>query len=147
MQMKAAENVKVYETSNADGVNWVDAGYVTAVKDQGQCGSCWSFSATGGLEGAYVMAGNALTSFSEEQLVECAGLKYGNMACYGGWYYSAWDYLMDAEAETESDYPYTSGSGGWSTCEYDSSKGVTNVASYAAVTPNQPDQLKAALNN
>jgi len=69
------------------------------------------------------------------------------MACYGGWYYSAWDYLKDHEAMTEADYPYTSGNGGWSTCEYESSKGVTNVASYAAVTANSPDQLKAALNN
>jgi len=74
MQRQAPEIVKIYETSNADSVNWVTDGYVTDVKDQGQCGSCWSFSATGGLEGAYVMAGNKLTSFSEEQLVECAGL-------------------------------------------------------------------------
>ena len=65
-------------TTNAVGdsmtVDWVTAGAVTPIKDQGQCGSCWSFSATGGLEGAYQIAGNALTSFSEEQLVECAGL-------------------------------------------------------------------------
>ena len=69
------------------------------------------------------------------------------MACYGGWYYSAWDYLETNEAMTETDYPYTSGNGGWSTCEYNSSKGVTNVRSYAAVKTNDPDELKAALNN
>jgi len=68
------------------------------------------------------------------------------LACYGGWYYSAWDYLKTHEAETEQDYPYTSGNGGWSSCEYESSKGITSVVSYAAVTPNDPDQLKAALN-
>jgi len=148
MKRNKPESYKTYDTTGLpDSVNWVDAGAVTPVKDQGQCGSCWSFSATGGLEGAYFVAGNTLTSFSEEQLVECAGLAYGNMACYGGWYYSAWDYFKTHEAETEGDYPYTSGNGGWSTCEYDSSKGVTNVSSYAAVTSNDPDSLKAALVN
>jgi C1A family cysteine protease len=145
MPRQAPKDVKIYPAPNGDSKNWVDDGAVTPVKDQGQCGSCWSFSATGGLEGAYFVAGNTLTSFSEEQLVECAGLAYGNMACYGGWYYSAWDYLKSNEAMTEDDYPYTSGNGGWSTCEYDSSVGVTNVKSYAAVTSNDPDQLAAAI--
>jgi C1A family cysteine protease len=148
--MPAAElkNMKTFNTSNAaDEVNWVDAGAVTPVKDQGGCGSCWAFSAVAGLEGAYVVDGAGdLTSFSEQQLVECAGYSYGNMACYGGWYYQAWDYLKANKEELESDYPYTSGTTGvWSQCSYDSSLGVVNVASYAAVTPNDPDQLKAAI--
>merc|ERR1711957_794278 len=55
----------------ADSVNWVTAGAVTAVKDQGQCGSCWSFSTTGTVEGSYQINGNPLTAFSEEELVQC----------------------------------------------------------------------------
>ena len=67
-------------------VNWVEAGAVTPVKDQGECGSCWAFSSTGSLEGAHFVATGELLSFSEQQLVDCASILqgYGNLGCYGG---------------------------------------------------------------
>merc|ERR1739846_127827 len=90
--------------------NWVEDGAVTPVKDQGQCGSCWAFSTTGSLEGAHFVATGELLSFSEQQLVDCAGIKYGNMGCNGGLQDNAYKYYEAGfNAYEETDYPYTSG--------------------------------------
>jgi len=67
------------------GVNWVTAGAVAPVKDQGQCGSCWAFSSVSVLESAYHISAHktgTVTQFSEQQLVDCVKSCYG---CSGGW--------------------------------------------------------------
>ena len=81
-------------------------GVVTPVKNQGQCGSCWSFSATGAMECDYAIAHGILTSLSEQQLVDCSGA-YGNDGCNGGWYYDAWNHVAKEGVCTESSYSYT----------------------------------------
>ena len=66
-------------------VNWTASGAVTPVKDQGKCGSCWSFSSTGAIEGAWFRKYNKLVSLSEQNLIDCSSNRlYGNSACNGG---------------------------------------------------------------
>merc|ERR1712193_475036 len=102
-------NATMYVPTNdaiPNAVDWRTAGMVTPVKNQGQCGSCYSFSATGALEGAWKKAKGSLPSLSEQEIVDCSG-RYGNYGCQGGWYQSSWRYLRDAGGdESESAYPY-----------------------------------------
>ena len=138
--------VVVFDESNAaDEVNWVTLGGVSAVKDQGQCGSCWSFSTTGAMEGAHFIATGELLSFSEQQLVDCASTL--NMGCNGGNPLWAYRYLKKHDAELETVYPYVSGTTKTAgTCAYDESSATSvKVQSSASVTQSDQAQMKAAL--
>jgi hypothetical protein len=83
-------------------------GAVSAVKDQGHCGSCWSFSSTGGIEGLCKITTGVLKSFSEQQLVDCVTL---NSGCHGGQMRRALLYVKDNGILQESEYPYTAAQG------------------------------------
>jgi C1A family cysteine protease len=106
-------------------VDWEVAGAVTGPKDQGSCGSCWSFSTTGSLEGAYYIKYGTLKSFSEQELVSCDDV---DLACNGGWMDDAFTWVTaNGGLATEADYPYTSGGGKVPAC----SKAATNDAKVA----------------
>ncbi|KAH8075020.1 transferase [Aureococcus anophagefferens] len=93
----------------ASDVDWVASGAVTGVKNQGQCGSCWSFSTTGALEGAFEIAGNTLTSLSEQNLVDCDTTDSG---CNGGLMDNAFKWIQsNGGICSEADYAYTAAKG------------------------------------
>ena len=141
----ASEGFK-YADSVADGaVDWREKGAVTDVKNQGQCGSCWSFSTTGAVEGVNAIASGKLVSLSEQQLVSCDHAH--DMGCNGGLMDFAFQYIMDNKGlDSEKDYPYTSGTGSSGTCKKDKeSKHVSTIDGFEDVPANDEDALKKAL--
>jgi len=142
--MVAEENKTVIldESDLADAVNWVEKGAVTKVKNQGQCGSCWSFSTTGSMEGAHQIKTGELLSLSEQNLVDCSWL---NLGCNGGMMDRAFLYAMWHPLMLEADYPYVAKSGGLFGCKYDKAKGKVGVTTYHDVKHMETNQLKAAL--
>merc|ERR1712072_1214013 len=88
------------EISVAASVNWVTKGAVQKVKDQGQFGSCWAFSAVASAESAKFLTVGVLGDFSESQLVDCSG-SYGNQGCNGGLMDNAFNYYKANKICTE----------------------------------------------
>jgi len=127
----------------ADAKDWVADGAVTPVKDQARCGSCWAFSTTGSVEGAYQIATGTLKSFSEQQLVSCD--HNGDQGCSGGLMDNAFEYIEKNGISLEEEYPYTSGGGVTGTCDTSKVKPVATVTGFKDVPSKDETALKDAI--
>jgi len=139
--LRVRQPVVLSEENLSASVNWVTAGAVAAVKDQGQCGSCWAFSAVCAIESANYLQKkmSSVPTYSEQQLVDCGGAT-GNQGCNGGLMDNAFRYVETNKLQTEDDYPYRARDG---TCKHGT--GVGSVSGLTDVTSGSPSQLKAAL--
>jgi len=134
-------NVKHFENAaTPDSVDYRKEGRVTPVKDQGMCGSCWAFSATGGMEGMWAKKHGYLVSMSEQQLVDCTDSQLRE-GCNGGRYIKGWDYVAKHGAMSESSYPYEAQDG---TCRFDDAHVVAHVHGHVRVSSNE-SSIEAAL--
>ena len=112
-------------------VDWTDV-YISGVRSQGYCGSCWAFATAGQVQADNArIFGGSIQTYSPEQMVQCS-TEQGNNGCDGGDYAGSYEYLLSHNFETDNYYPYTSYNGiTGGPCAYDASKGHVK-----ALTPN-----------
>jgi cathepsin L len=122
-----------------DSVDWRGQGVVNAIQDQGQCGSCWAFSAIQSIESLYAIAHSGqLYKLSEQNIVDCV---VDDDGCDGGWMDDAFDYVINSQngkVNLLSDYPYTARDGN---CRYNSATAVLVLAGYIDVKEGSEDDL------
>jgi C1A family cysteine protease len=134
-------NEQILQASAPASIDWRSKMAVTPIKNQGTCGSCWSFAAVGALEGLYAIKTGVLKTFSEQQLVDCAG-SYGTYACNGGTLTAAFKYTRDYGVILGTSYPYKGVKG---TCGYKVANAVFRNTGWVAVPKNDQVQLAAAV--
>ncbi|EAR96137.1 papain family cysteine protease (macronuclear) [Tetrahymena thermophila SB210] len=145
-QQSSSSNTSLTTSSStvAASVDWRTKGAVSPVKNQGDCGACWAFSATGSMESFHYIKSHVLSSFSEQQLVDCVvqANGYYSHGCNGGSFYQALLYASKIGMESESSYPYT---GVWGTCKVSSTNNGYKPISFVQIGQNT-QALQAALN-
>ncbi|XP_036969326.1 procathepsin L isoform X2 [Acanthopagrus latus] len=127
---------------DAKAVDYSKMGFVTEVKDQGYCGSCWAFSTTGAIEGQMYKKTGQLISLSEQNLVDCSK-SYGTYGCNGAWMANAYDYVVNNGLQATSTYPYTSVD--TQPCYYDSSLAVAHIRDYRFIAKGDEQALADAV--
>ncbi|TVT99654.1 hypothetical protein EJB05_27969 [Eragrostis curvula] len=123
-------------------VDWRQKGAVTGIKNQGQCGCCWAFSAVAAIEGLYQITSGQLASLSEQQLLDCS-TNGNNNGCSGGVMNDAFQYIVDnGGITTEEAYPYTEQQG---MCQ--SVQPAVTISGYQNVPAEDENALAAAVAN
>jgi len=136
------ESHRCLTTSLPTSIDWRDKNAVNSVKDQGQCGSCWTFSATAAMETAWYFHSKSLLSLSEQLCVDC--VNHGANTCdIGGEMHDCYlQVISEGGDELESVYPYTATSGGG--CLFDRTQIVATMSSYRNITVGDENDLKSA---
>ncbi|KAL3744659.1 hypothetical protein ACJRO7_013860 [Eucalyptus globulus] len=135
-------NHKLTDEALPEMKDWREKGIVSPIKDQGHCGSCWTFSTTGALEAAYHQAFGKQISLSEQQLVDCAGA-FNNFGCSGGLPSQAFEYVKyNGGLDTEEGYPYTAVDG---SCKFSADNVGVQVLDSVNITLGAEDELKHAV--
>lgn len=127
--------------ATVDTVDWRGKGILSPVKDQGQCGSCWAFSATEQIETDAAIATGKLISLAPQQITSCDKTDDG---CGGGNTETAYEYVKKAGGiEPETDYPYTSGkSGKTGSCEAEKSEEAVSITGFSHVSQTSSSEGK-----
>lgn len=126
--------------------DWREHNAVTPVHNQGQCGSCWAFSATQAIEGVWAIHTNQLVSLSEEEIVQCN--QEDDHGCMGGFMQHAFEWVeKNGGLDTLKDYPYTSGTGMTGSCNAtkETTRKVAKIGGYKNVKPKSSAALKHAV--
>lgn len=120
-------------------VDWVAKGATTPVKNQGQCGSCWAFSATEQIESDIFLSTGDLHVLAPQQIVSCDTVDLG---CNGGNTDTAYQYVMGAGGmEPNTDYKYTSGTTETNgVCKFNSADVVTDITAYKYVSTSAAEE-------
>jgi len=130
--------------------DWRTKGVVNAVQDQGQCGSCWTFSTTAAIESAWAIKSGKLDKLSEQEIVDCShgcvleeGQQVCNQGCDGGWMWSAMtDIIAWKGQELESNYPYTAQDG---TCNRKPALTIDPIVNYTCLSgPKKANETEMA---
>merc|ERR1740138_1972327 len=139
----AAKRLRVKFQGTKDSVDWRAKGAVTPVKNQGQCGSCWSVSTTRSTEGRVQIATGKLNALSEQQLMDCS-TKEGDHSCQGGLMDYGFQYIIDNKGiDSETDYPYQMKN---EACNASKEKSVAaTINGFKDVTPNSEDAPATAV--
>ncbi|EGR34723.1 papain family cysteine protease, putative, partial [Ichthyophthirius multifiliis] len=143
LKIKQVSPVTIHTPSNNTYFDWQSENKVSALKDQGQCGSCWAFSTTGSVESALILAEKAdqTINLSEQELIDCSQ-SYGNEGCNGGLMDYGFQYIIEKGLSSNKDYPYTAIDG---ICQDTSKFSKVKISKYIDVPQGNCNELKTAL--